>query len=434
MESLKFSVKTLSCGLQVVLVPMPSVGSVTSLVLANTGSRYENSEKEGIAHFFEHIVFKGTDKFPTALALSSTIDAIGAEFNAFTSKEYTGYYVKSASKHVGTALDVLSDMLLRPNLNQADIDREKGVIIEEINMYRDNPMSHVSTLFDHLFFVDRGLSHDIIGSKETVSSINSQDFEKFLESWYGLPNLVLILAGDQTVVSDARTLELIENLFTKSSKGKRIAQKALVSDYFSAESIGHDNLLVEFKQTEQAHLVMGWPGIARGSSDRYALSLLSVVMGANMSSRLFTEVREKRGLCYYVRSDSDYYHNTGVVGASAGVDPKRVYEAIEVIRNEFQAVVDDSKPISADELSRAKEYIAGMTVLSLEDSESVAQYFGSKQLLLNTIESPQTALEKMQKVTLEEVTALAKKLFSQKLKLAVIGPFKDKQKFASLIE
>ena len=434
MAELSYTLTTLKCGLPVLTIPMPAIGSVTALVLTNTGSRYEKREKEGIAHFFEHIVFKGTKAYPTALDLSSAVDAIGAEFNAFTSKEYTGYYVKSASKHLSKSLDVLSDMLLLPEIRQEDVTKEKGVIIEEINMYRDNPMSHVANLFDLLFFEDRGLKHEIIGSKETVNSVTSQDFEEFLAEWYDLENMVLILAGDSEIVGDIKTLDLAEKMFSKEPKIKRTAGKKNLKPYFSEQIVSSDYLWVEEKKTEQAHLVLGWPGLPRGNPDRYAMSVLSVIMGGNMSSRLFTEVREKRALCYYVRSDVDYFQNAGVVGASAGVDPSRVYEAIEVTLQEFRAIADGTKPVTESELLRAKEYIAGMTVLSLEDSESVAQYFGSKQLLQGEIDTPEEVLKKIQAVTIDQVHQLANRLYKGKPKLAVVGPFADKEKFEELLK
>jgi predicted Zn-dependent peptidase len=433
MSHQSYTLTKLACGLQVLRIPMPAVASLTALVLTNTGSRYETPEKEGIAHFFEHIVFKGTQKYPTALDLSSAVDAIGAEFNAFTSKEYTGYYVKSASKHLETSLDVLSDMLLQAEIRQEDVDREKGVIIEEINMYRDNPMAHVANLFDQLFFADRGLKHDIIGSKETVSSITSGDFEHFLSEWYSLENMVLVLAGDAEVVANQKTLDLVEKMFTKTPKVQRVNKRIELQPFFADTTVAADRLWVENKKTEQAHLILGWTGLQRSDEQRHVLSVLSVIMGGNMSSRLFTEVREKRALCYYVRSDSDFFHNTGVVGASAGVDPTRVYEAIKVIKDEFSALATQQRPVTEAELKKAKEYIAGMTVLSLEDSESVAQYFGTKQLLNSKIETPEEVLEKIQTVTIDQVHALAKRLFSGQVKLAVIGPFADEQKFEELI-
>ncbi|MBP7768853.1 insulinase family protein [Candidatus Woesebacteria bacterium] len=434
MQTPDYSLTTLANGLPLIRIPMKSVGSVTALVLTNTGSRYETPEQAGIAHFFEHIVFKGTARFPTALDLSSAVDAIGAEFNAFTSKEYTGYYVKSASKHLTTSLDVLSDMLLEPAIRQEDIDREKGVIIEEINMYKDNPMAQVGMLFDQLFFADYGLKHDIVGTRETVSSIDSAAFEHFLGKWYSRQNMVLVLAGDADVLQAQETVDLAEKMFSKVPKITRAEEKVAVEKSFGTTPISNDYLWVEEKKTEQAHLVMGWPGIKRASDDRSALSLLAVALGGNMSSRLFTEVREKRGLCYYVRSEADYYHDTGVVGASAGVDPKRVVEAVKVIKEECMAIATGARPITADELSRAKEYVSGMTVLSLEDSESVAQYFGSKQLLMGVIETPAEALAKIQATTLEQVNMLAKRIFSQKMKLAVIGPFGDKKIFEEFVQ
>jgi predicted Zn-dependent peptidase len=427
---------TLKNGLPVLLVEMPSVQSVTALVLTNTGSRYEVPEQAGIAHFFEHMVFKGTEKYGSAQDLASAIDAIGADFNAFTSKEYTGYYVKSASQHLGTSLDVLSDMLLRPLLKQEDIDREKGVIIEEINMYKDNPMHHVANLFEQMAYADFGLNHDIIGTRETVSSLTTADFQSFLSSWYGLPNMLLVLAGDATVLKDKHTLKMIEAAFSKPTGQERVKNKVKLARYYSKEPLSESTLHVEHRPTEQAHVILGWKGLPRTDDEnRPILSLLGTLMGGNMSSRLFSEVREKRGLCYYVHSDVDYYHEVGLVGASAGVDPKRVYEAIEVIRAEFAEVATGKKPVTDEELNRAKEYIRGTMTLSFEDSRSVGQSFGMKELLLDRVETLEESLAKMQAVTLDQVNNLASTLFKNaNPKLAVIGPFEDKAKFEELIK
>ncbi len=422
-------------GLPVLLIKMPAVKSVTSLVLANTGSRFELPEQAGIAHFFEHMVFKGTAKYPTPQELASTIDAIGADFNAFTSKEYTGYYVKSASNHLEKALDVLSDMILQPALRQEDIDREKGVIIEEINMYRDNPMYHVGSLFEQLVYQDFGLKHDIIGTKETVSSLTTDHFKQFLADWYGLPNLLVVLAGDESLLSQPSTKQLIKEAFAKHTEQPRIAAKAKVDGYLSQAPFAAEQLHVEKKETEQAHLIMGWPGLPRATKFRPVLSVLGTVLGGNMSSRLFSEVREKRGLCYYIRSDVDYYHETGLVGASAGVDPERVYEAVKVIIDEFDQLAAASKPVTPEELTRAKEYIRGTMTLSFENSKSVAQHFGIRQLLLNQVESLEETLAKIDQVSLDDLHQLAKQLFvGQRPKLAVIGPFEDKEKFAELLK
>jgi predicted Zn-dependent peptidase len=425
----------LTSGLQVLRIPMPEVKSVTVLALANTGSRYETPKEQGIAHFFEHIVFKGTKNYPDAQILAGSIDAIGADFNAFTSKEYTGYYVKSASQHFEISLDVVSDMLLAPKILQEDVDREKGVIIEEINMYEDTPMRQISNLFEGLVFDGSGLGHNILGTKETVSGITSKDFRRFLAKWYGLGNLVLVVSGDEKIVKSSKTLELIKKYFAKDA-GKRDSSRIDTQKISQKElKISTKKLLVTYKKTEQAHLCMGWSGLQREDDRKYALTLLSTVLGANMSSRLFTEVREKRGLCYYVHSDTDFYHNTGIFGASAGVDPTRIEEAITVILSEFYSVVDGSKPITLEELKKAKDYIAGSMVLDLEDSRSVAQFYGMRQLLSNQVKSPTEVLDLISKVTLQEVQDVASDLIKKgECRLAVIGPFKSEKKFKKLMK
>lgn len=425
----------LTTGLQVIRVPMKEVKSVTVLALCNTGSRYETPQEEGIAHFFEHIVFKGTNKYPDAQTLAGSIDAIGADFNAFTSKEYTGYYVKSASEHIEISLDVVSDMLLAPNIHQADIDREKNVIIEEINMYQDTPMRLIGTLFEKLVFDGSGLGHDILGTKKTVSSIKKENFEAFLKKWYSLHNLVLVVAGDETIVGTDKCLTLVTKYFSKKH-AKRDEKKVLTKEIADKEpAISQDTLQVTFKKTEQAHLCLGWPALKRDDERRYALTLLGVILGGNMSSRLFTEVREKRGLCYYVHTDTDFYHNTGIFGASAGVDPKRINEAITVIISEFNALINGARPITADEVKKAKDYMTGSMVLSLEDSQSVAQFYGMKQVLSDAVLSPQEVMEKLKKVTIEEIQSVAVDLLSaNEARLAVIGPYKDATVFEKLLK
>lgn len=422
-------------GLDILQIPMPGVKSATVMVLVNTGSRYEKPREEGIAHFFEHMVFKGTDKYPDPQGLAAAIDGLGADFNAFTSKEYTGYYVKAAAKHLTTALDVVSDMLLRPKLRQEDIDREKGVIIEEINMYQDTPMRYIGHLFEQMFFRGSGLSHDVLGSKKTVSSLTRSDFVRFIQQWYGLGNMVVVVAGDDSVVGTKACLGDIESAFSKKPEKIRPDDKVKIAKIIAGQNpIAPKRLHLQTKATEQAHFVMGWPGIDRNNPDRYALTVLSVILGGNMSSRLFTEVREKRGLCYYVRSDVDYFHNAGIFGASAGVDPGRIQEALEVVIAEFRNLASGKNPITPDELRKAKEYLTGSMILDLEDSRSVAQYFGLKRVLTDKIESPEEALAKIQAVDLDEVTAIAQKLITADgLRLALIGPYEDKNDFKKFV-
>lgn len=425
---LKHSVQVLDSGLELIRIPMASISSVTALVLGNTGSRYEKPAQQGLAHFFEHMVFKGTKKYPDPQVLASTIDAVGAQSNAFTSKEYTGYYVKAASKHLERSLDVLSDMLLQPLIRPEDIEREKGVIIEEINMYSDSPMQDIDNVFDQLLFENESLGHDVIGTKETVSGMTHQDFLDLLSGWYGLPNLTLVLAGDATVVESDQTLDLVSKLFggEKRPQETRVDHRVEVAPLLKSSWKNTGRLLVKTKQTEQAHLMLGWPGLVRSDERRYALALLSIVLGGNMSSRLFTEVREKRGLCYYVHSTVDYYHDAGVFGAAAGVDPRRIHEAVQVIIDEFSQLSSANKAVSQQELDRAREFAMGTLVLSLEDSQSVAQYYGVRQLLQRKIDTPDAVIERLKRVTLEEINLLAQTLLkSGEMRLALIGPFEQ---------
>lgn len=411
---------------------MPAVQSVTVLALVNAGSRYEPSEWWGISHFLEHMVFKGTKNYPDAQALSGAVDAVGAKFNAFTSKEYTGYYVKAAAKRLRLALDVVSDMLLTPALRQEDIDREKGVIIEEINMYADMPSSHIGNLFEQMMFQMGTLGHDVIGNKQTVSSLKSSDFQAYINQWYGLRNVVLILAGDDQVLQQTQTLELVQEMFSKGESSTR--QAAQFNEHLGPAPVTDQKILVEFKQTEQAHFILGFPSVPRTDKYRHALSLLGIILGGGMSSRLFSEVREKRGLCYYIHSDTDFYHDTGIFGASAGVDPQRVEEAVQVTVEEFMSLVNSKKPPTEAELRKAKEFIAGKFVLDLEDSESVAQYYGMKQLLLRQVETPDELLKRYMAVTLEDVQCIAQQVIQpEQMRFAIIGPFQKPEQFQKLM-
>ncbi|MBT3249430.1 MAG: insulinase family protein [Candidatus Pacebacteria bacterium] len=424
----------LANGLPVLRVPMPGVESVTVLALANTGSRYEDPQQQGIAHFFEHMVFKGSQNYPTAQSLAMTVDGVGADFNAFTSKEYTGYYVKAASRHFELALDVVSDMLMTPKLRQEDIDREKGVIIEEIHMYEDSPSQYVGNLFDRMAFNGSGLGHDIIGSEKTVSELTSADFTGFLKQWYGLPNLLLVIAGDESVVGSDDVLEQAEAAFSKQDPqtADRITQKVAVREDLTKNPFSKQLLHLEHKATEQAHFILGWPSPDRLSEDRYALAMLNIALGANMSSRLFTEVREKRGLAYYVGSSIDANHDSGLFGAAVGADPKRIEEALEVTIQEFMQLTDGAAgvPITEGELARAKEYVAGKMALSYENPQAIAQYYGMKQLLTDKIETIDEVLVKLKAVTLEEIQDVVDKIIKPgEMRLALIGPFADEDKF-----
>jgi len=432
-----FLLDTLDSGLTVIRAPMAGVASITVLAIVGTGSRFETVKTSGISHFLEHMVFKGTTRFPTARGLASTVDAIGAEFNAFTSKEYTGYYVKADSSHMNLALDVVSDMLLQPLLREEDIEREKGVIVEEIHMYEDTPTRFIGDVFERLMFAGSGLGRDIIGTEETVRGFNRDTFLHHLNAWYGLKNVVVVVAGDELRLTSKHALDEVIAAFGKHSDTRTTQRTSFYANKLTTTPISTGNkLAIQYKDTQQAHFVLSFPGIARSDERKYAMSILSTLLGGNMSSRLFTEVREKRGLCYYVRSEDDHYHDCGTFGASAGVDPGRVDEAIKVIKEQLLLLTQDQgdHAISDDEVANAISHTVGSTILSLEDSQTVASFYGGQKLLNNEIETPQEKLAKLRLVTRDEVVSLAQQLIDPtKLFFAIIGPYKDTNHFETLI-
>ena len=416
---MKYHLSTLKNGATLLRVPLPSSKSVTVLALVNAGRRYETAPLAGISHFLEHMVFKGTASYPNAQVLSSVIDEVGGEFNAFTSKEYTGYYVKLASRYMQTALDVVTDMLCVPELRQEDIDREVNVIVEEINMYEDMPMRNIQDIFDELMFSQSNLSGRILGSKETVRALSSEDFKQYMNEWYGFKNVVVVVAGDDSVVDDESLVATVEQMLSKGGDERRAGEHAS----FLTKQYGDERKRIVFKETEQAHFVMGLPTFSREDSRRYALSVLSTLLGKTMSSRLFTEIREKRGLCYYVRSEMDFYRDVGVFGAAAGVDPKRINEAVAATKHEFLAALSE-KPITEKEVVAAKQNLVGSLALELEDSQSVAGWYGMKQLLEGKVETEEEATARIEAVTLTDVVSVLEDVVKEEaLRFALIGPF-----------
>ncbi len=305
--------------LKVLSSQLPGTKSVTILILVGTGSRYEDTQTNGVAHFAEHMFFKGTKKRPTALDISTLIDGIGGEFNAFTSKEYTGYFVKASAKHVDLVLDILGDMLMHSKFEQEEVDRERGVILEELRMYLDTPVRYIHDLYEQLLYGDQPLGWDIIGTIDSLKAINRPAFLRFKEAYYNPENMLVSIAGG---VSHTDT-EDITNKYLGKLKHNKTAKfaKAKISQNKPAVRIGTKN-------TEQAHVSLGVRGYQRGHKNHYVMAVLNAILGTSMSSRLFIQLRERRGLAYYVRSGYEEYHDTGGFGATAGVPPGKINEAI----------------------------------------------------------------------------------------------------------
>lgn len=431
-----YNLSTLENGLRVLTVPIPASESVTVLILVGAGSRYEEKKINGISHFLEHMAFKGTKKRPTALAIAATIDGIGAEFNAFTSKDHTGYYIKAAKKHLPLLLDVLSDMLLHSKFDANEIEKERGVIIEEINMYEDTPMRKVGDLYENILYGDTPLGRDISGIKEVIKSVKRDDFLSYIDRFYGPGNTIVAVSGgigesEKLKVKNEKLQLKIQNLVQKCLgdwQRKSIEKPQEMSDDQAAPAV-----LVRFKDTQQAHLSIGVRSYHLTHADRYALGVLTNILGGGMSSRLFIEVREKRGLAYYVRSSNEMYTDVGNFVTQAGVDVVRIDDAIKVILSEFNRIT--STPVSDEELMRAKENLKGHLTLELEDSRSVASLLATAQLLEGKVRTPEEILSHVDGVTLLDVQKVAKDIFTENhLNLAVIGPYKEEERFINLLK
>lgn len=421
-----YKIATLKNGLRVLTVPMPHLDSATVTVWIKVGSRYEAARVGGISHFLEHMVFKGSAKRPSARAISEAVDAIGGEFNAGTSKEWTNFYIKSRTETLGVAFDVLSDMVLAPLLKAEDIEREKGVIVEEIGMYEDTPMYRIGDIFEQLIFNGSVLGNDIIGTAKTVRGLTQKDFKNYTDTHYSADNLLVAVAGG---VTQAQVLKLANKHFGDlKSKSDRPA-----FNKFSARQ-AKPRVLLHSKQKEQAHFILGFLGNKRGHKDKFVEAVLSSILGGGMSSRLFTEVREKRGLAYSVRTSVDRYMDTGYIGTYAGVATTKIDEAIKVVLSEHYALALGKDKITDQELAKAKEYIKGHLALSLEDTKSVNSFFSTQELLLGKIDTPDDVFAGIDKVTIKDVVRVAKSIFNpQNLNLAIIGPYKDPNRFKKLL-
>lgn len=401
----------LTNGVRVLLVPMAGVESVTTMILVKTGSRNETAEQAGISHVLEHMVFKGTKSYPSPMAIAEAVDGIGAEQNAFTSKEYTGYYITSAAQHLPLALDIQTEMLTVPLLPQDDLNREREVIVEEINMYEDQPMAKAGEEFENLIYEGPSLGREIIGTKETVRATTSEHLRKYMGEWYYGGNVLLVIAG-KVGNKDSVKAMIEEKLGVMKQGGIR--------EYTTKGGYGKPEARHYKKKTEQAHFYLGVPGISMHDPRRYALQMAQIVLGGGMSSRLFNEIREKRGLAYYVKADLDMTFDTGYLAVRAGVKLEQLNEALKVVKEELLKL---GETVTEAELAKAKQYVLGRMPLSLEESMGVAQFFGVRTLIKDEITQPSEVAAKVEAVTMEEVKAICRELVKEEeIRSVVVGP------------
>lgn len=418
-----FTTTTLKNGLKVVVSPMPTSPSVTVLVIVKTGSKYETAEMSGISHFLEHLCFKGTTRRPKAIDIARELDAIGADNNAFTAQEYTGYYAKAHPKHFGTILDVISDIYLNPTLEQSEIDKEKGVIIEEINMYEDMPHRIVHDVFVSALYGDQPAGRSILGTKENITRMTRADIAAYRAEHYVASATTVFVSGN---VDPETVMPEIERAFA----GVPHAGK---SDKVPVVEAPHDPILkIRHKETDQTHLVIGVRTFSGRDKRDMALKVLNAVLGGGMSSRLFQKLREEMGVGYYVRSGTDEYSDHGYLAVSTGIDTTRVEEVTAAILTELSRLV--TEPVSTEELTKAKEYLIGSMYLGLESSDAIAEYYAAQDIISDEMLTPSELAERVQAVTSEDVQAVARDVMrNDRLAMAIVGNIKNPENLKNLL-
>ena len=414
---------TLPNGLRIITVPMANTKTVTVLVLVATGSKYETKKINGISHFLEHMTFKGTKKRGTPLAIVEPLDRIGSQYNAFTGQEYTGYYAKANSRHLDLLLDIVSDITLNPKFKQEEINKERGVIIEEINMYEDNPAKKIGDIWTDLLYGDQPAGWDTAGKKEIIAKLMHSDFVKYHNDHYVASKTVAVVSGN---IEHDNIVHKIKKLFKSISnaKGKdKIPAK---------ESQKNPEIKVFYKKTDQTHIALGVRSYNIFDKRRYAADVLATILGGGMSSRLFQLLRDKMGAAYYVRTFSDESTDTGNLATWAGIDNRRTEEIIKAILEEYRKIKNIK--VSAAELTKAKEHLEGSLILGIETSDELASFYGFQEILKREILKSEEVIKKIRAVAIGDVLAVAQDIFkSEKLNLAIIGPYKNKEQFENLL-
>ena len=405
-------------------MPQPQSLATTVLVLVEAGSKYEKKEINGLSHFLEHLCFKGTKKRPSALAIASELESLGAESNAFTDREVTGYYAKVAGEHLDAVLDIVSDLYLNPVFNEAELEKEKGVIIEEINMYEDNPMRKVGDFFTELLYGDQPAGWDIAGRKEVIRALKREEIVKYRSQHYVAKATTVIVAG---AFDEKKTLLKIKELFKTIPAAKKFSKPKTIDQQEKPAILAH------YKKSDQTHILLGFRAFNMFDKRRYALEVLEDVLGGGMSSRLFQRVRDQLGAAYYVRAGSNLYTDHGFFAIGAGLDNSRVAEVVKAILDELRKI--SRAAIGSAELKKSKNHIIGQFLMGLETSDELASFYGQQELFHKDILTPKEIVQKVEAVTAGDVLRVAGDIVkNEHLNLALIGPFKDGREFEKILK
>ncbi|MFA6430680.1 MAG: pitrilysin family protein [Candidatus Paceibacterota bacterium] len=416
--------KVLKNGLRIITVPMRENPTATVLVLVEAGSKYENKENNGLSHFLEHMCFKGTVKRPSSATITKELDGIGAHYNAFTSQEFTGYFAKADYKNLDKILDVVSDMYLNPVFDEKEIEKEKGVIIEEINMYKDLPQATVQEEFAKLLYGDVPAGWTIAGPKENILKMRRTDFIDYRNKHYVASATTVIVAGK---FDDKTITKKISKAFADIGKWKKGEKKKVV------ESQKEPQASLYYKDTDQTHMVIGVRAFDTYSKYNSVLNIIQGILSGGLSSRLFQKMRDEMGICYYVRAEKDASTDHGNFSVSAGVDSKRVKDAITAIIDEFKKL--KTELVGEEELNKVKQYLIGSMRLGLESSDDIAGFFGHQEILRKPIKNTEDIIKEIKAVKAEDIKYLAEKIFrNESLNLSIVGKFKEKQEFINILK
>jgi predicted Zn-dependent peptidase len=414
---------TLKNGLRIILAPMHETETATVMIMTGVGSRYETRGENGLAHFLEHMFFKGTAKRPNAIDISKELDGLGAEYNAYTGKDRTAYYAKVEARHWETALDIVSDLFLNAKIEEEEIKREKGPVLQELNMYEDMPPRHINDLWERHLYGDTPLGWEIIGTKENLHRFTRRDFMKYLARGYVAENVVVGVAGK---IDPKKVLVEIKRHFAGIRTGKKPTFKKV------KEAQSKPGVFVQKKKTDQSHLVIGVRTYPMNHPDRYTLAVLATILGGGMSSRLWLAVRERRGLAYRVTTGVETYHDAGYLATQSGVEHANLEETIRVILEEYRKIAKEK--VSAAELIKAKEHMKGQMALAFEGSDDIVEYLITQETIYGKVTLPKEKAKKIDAVTADDVLRVAQDIFrNDKLNLAVIGPEADKRKLERLV-
>jgi predicted Zn-dependent peptidase len=417
-----FKKTTLKNGLRIITVPSKSTQTVTVLVLVGTGSKYEKKEEKGISHFLEHMYFKGTKKRPSSLEIAETLDKVGGIYNAFTSQEYTGYFAKVSREHFDLALDWVSDIFLNSTLPEKEIEKERGVIIEEINMRKDHPMEYVQILWQKLLYGDQPAGWDVAGEIETVSKISRKDLLEYREAQYIASNTIICLAGN---FNEKEGINKVKKFFSKIKIGKSREKPKVIEKQEKPE------IFFKKRETDQTHICLGVKGFNIFNERRYAQEILGLILGGMMSSRLFEKIRTKLGIAYYIETDVFSDPDTGYLVTRAGLNNEKLEEGVLEILKEYRKIKREG--ISKSELKKAKDCLKGKMNILLESSDAKASFFATQEILEKRILTPEQIFKKIDRVSQNDILKLAREIFRpEKLNLTLIGPKEIKREILKI--